>query len=311
MTDVNAQVLLDICRQRLGSGARLVARQVGSNGTQVIRVATAGGQVVVKRHRTSKRHAQEIHAYANWTPTLGDQAPRLLGVDHEVRAIILSAAAGSPMASKDLSPAEEKTVFAAMGDALRRFHAAAPARDDVNMAAWLAERGSRWLDAARHLVPAGDRITIKAHLRALEGLVGLPTVPCHLDFTPRNVLVGPGGITVVDFEHARYDLAARDLVRLAARTWTRRAGSRSAFLHGYGALTDTDDQIIEHCQHLDRLTAAARAAGVELGDPVAEDVVDAVAGAVVEHPGQVPAQYLDLRRRGGVQPPGRTTDSGH
>ena len=33
----------------------------------------------------------------------------------------------------------------------------------------------------------------------------------------------------------------------------------------------------------------------ELGDPVAEDVLDTVAGVVVEHLGQVPAQDLDLR----------------
>jgi hypothetical protein len=33
----------------------------------------------------------------------------------------------------------------------------------------------------------------------------------------------------------------------------------------------------------------------EFGDPVAEDVLDAVAGVVVEHPGQVPAQDLDVR----------------
>jgi Ser/Thr protein kinase RdoA (MazF antagonist) len=264
MTEVNAQVLLDVCRQHLGSDARLVARQAGSNGTQVLRVATAGGHVVVKRHRNSERHAQEIHAYANWTAALGHQAPRLLGLDHDIRAIIISAAPGAPMAEKDLTLSEERTAFASMGDALRRFHAAGPARDDLDMAAWLAQRGSRWLDATRHVVPPGDRITIKAHLRALEGLGRLPTVPCHLDFTPRNVMVGPPGITVIDFEHARHDLAARDLVRLASRTWPRRAGSRSAFLDGYGALTETDSLVIEHCTYLDRLTAAARAAGVEI-----------------------------------------------
>ena len=33
----------------------------------------------------------------------------------------------------------------------------------------------------------------------------------------------------------------------------------------------------------------------ELGDPVAEDVLDSVAGVVVQHLGQVPAQDLDLR----------------
>jgi hypothetical protein len=33
----------------------------------------------------------------------------------------------------------------------------------------------------------------------------------------------------------------------------------------------------------------------ELGDPVAEDVLDVVAGVLVEHPGQISAQDLDLR----------------
>jgi Ser/Thr protein kinase RdoA (MazF antagonist) len=264
MTDIDAQVLLDICRRHLGSDARLVAPQAGSNGTQAFRVATAEGQVVVKRHRSPERYAREIHAYANWTASLGIQAPRLLGVDHDMRAIIMSAAPGAPMAGNDLTPAEERTAFISMGEALRRFHAAAPARDDIDMVAWLAERGSRWLDAARHIVAPADRITIKSHLRALEGLGRLPTIPCHLDFTPRNVLVGPRGVTVIDFEHARYDLAARDLVRLATRTWPRRAGSRSAFLNGYGALTEIDWLVVEHCTYLDRLTATARAAGIDL-----------------------------------------------
>jgi Ser/Thr protein kinase RdoA (MazF antagonist) len=264
VTEINAQALVDICRQHLGSAARLVAKHVGSNGTLVVRVATAGGHVVVKQHRSQERHAQEVHAYRNWTSALGHQSPRLLGVDPDARAIIVSAAAGAPIAEASLSPADEGAAFAGLGEALKRFHGAGPARDDTNMVAWLAERGSRWLDAARHVVPPSDRITIKAHLRALEGLGRLPTVPCHLDFTPRNVLVGPRGITVIDFEHARYDLAARDLVRLATRTWPRRQGSRPAFLRGYGALTDVDELVVEHCTYLDRLTATARAAGIEL-----------------------------------------------
>ena len=264
MTLTNTQTLLDICRKHLGPEARLIAPQVGSNGTQVLRVATADGHVIVKRHRSRERHAQEVYAYGNWTAALGDQAPRLLGVDHDAQAIILSAAPGAPMAASSFSRAEEQKAFVSMGEALQRFHAAAPTRDDTDMVAWLAERGSRWLDAARHIIPPSDRITIKAHLRALEGLGRLPTVPCHLDFTPHNILIGRRGITVIDFEHARYDLAARDVVRLATRTWPRRQGSRSAFLRGYGALTDVDGLVVEHCTYLDRLTAAARAAAIEL-----------------------------------------------
>jgi Ser/Thr protein kinase RdoA (MazF antagonist) len=84
-------------------------------------------------------------------------------------------------------------------------------------------------------------------------------VPCHLDFTTRNLIAQPNGdVAVIDFEHSRRDLAARDLVRLATRTWLQRPDLEEAFLHGYGPLNDLDRQIIEHCAHLDALTAIAR-----------------------------------------------------
>src|SRR5439155_24912796 len=92
-----------------------------------------------------------------------------------------------------------------------------------------------------------------------------PAVPCHLDFPPRNLLRAPeGAVAVIDFEHARYDLAARDLVRLASRIWPNRPDLEDAFLATYGPLTELDRQVIEHCTHLDRLTAAVRATGCSL-----------------------------------------------
>jgi len=44
-----------------------------------------------------------------------------------------------------------------------------------------------------------------------------------------------GTVHIIDFEHARYDLAARDLVRLADRIWRDRPDLEDAFLARYGS----------------------------------------------------------------------------
>lgn len=105
------------------------------------------------------------------------------------------------------------------------------------------------------------------HVRnaGLAALGPLPAVPCHLDYTPRNLLrANTGAVAVIDFEHARYDLAARDLVRLASRIWPDRPDLEVAFLAAYGPLSEVDRKVIEHGTHLDRLTAAVRATGRNL-----------------------------------------------
>jgi Ser/Thr protein kinase RdoA (MazF antagonist) len=128
------------------------------------------------------------------------------------------------------------------------------------MTAWLYERGLAWLDAARHIVPPRRRAEITEHLEALRELGLIPAIPCHLDFTPGNLLRdGDGAIRLIDFEHVRYDLAARDLVRLAIRTWIDRPDLEDAFLSTYGTLTDLDRRVITHCRHLDDLTRTVRA----------------------------------------------------
>lgn len=127
-------------------------------------------------------------------------------------------------------------------------------------AAWLAPPIA--LDGAKDVLPADQRAEIREHLQALKQLGPIPAVPCHLDYTPRNLLATTtADVAVIDFEHSRYDLAARDLVRLATRVWANRPDLERAFLHGYGPLSNLDRHIIEHCSYLDTLTAAVRAAG--------------------------------------------------
>jgi hypothetical protein len=132
---------------------------------------------------------------------------------------------------------------------------------------WLRDRGRHWTHRAAMLLPPADARTIDAHLAALS-LIRVPRgVPCHLDFQPRNWLVTTSGdVSLVDFEHARVDLPARDLVRLRFRIWPDQPALRDAFLDGYGRpLTPDEDQLIWHLGALDALTAITR--GHEKADP--------------------------------------------
>ena len=90
---------------------------------------------------------------------------------------------------------------------------------------------------------------------------------CHVISTSSRAtgcLTSPG-TALIDFEHARSDLPARDLVRLRFRVWPSRPDLRDAFFDGYGRrLTDAEDELIWHLGALDALTALAR--GHQTGD---------------------------------------------
>jgi Ser/Thr protein kinase RdoA (MazF antagonist) len=277
-----AATMLALCRRLVDPYAQPITVHAGHNNTIALRAATAAGEVIVKLHRELDRHRQEIYAYTNWTTALHGQAPRLLAASDDPPAIVITALPGHSLADTPLAPPIEAEAHRQAGAILHALHEAAPATDQPNMTGWLADRGEHWLSQARHILPSSRRAEIRAHLQALTALGLIQAVPCHLDYTPRNLLCSTsdsstsspeerndrqdGGTTseisvaTFDFEHARYDLAARDLVRLATRVWNDRPDLEEAFLHGYGPLSDLDRQVIEHCSHLDSLTRIVRAA---------------------------------------------------
>jgi len=267
---VNPQTghLLAICRHLVDPDATVVTTHAGHAGTTILQAATRHGHVIVKTHRGPDRHRQEIHAYQQWTPTLGARTPRLIATCDNPPAIVITAIAGTPLAKLQLDRTEEQKAHRQAGELLRDLHAAAPPRSQPDMTRWLAQRGADWLRLAEPILPANQRTVIEHHLRALADLGPITAVPCHLDYAPRNLLWTADHTTcVIDFEHARYDLAARDLVRMARHVWTGRPELEEAFLDGYGPLTETDRHVIKHGAHLDILTAAVRATGQRLPGP--------------------------------------------
>ncbi|WP_410813253.1 phosphotransferase enzyme family protein [Micromonospora sp. 067-2] len=260
MADHN--VHLALCQRLLDAHAKPVTSHPGHAGTRVLRASTAAhGDVMVKIHRSPERHNQEVHAYRTWVPALGDRAPRLLATTDDPPATVITAVAGVPLNERQLDPEAEQSAYREAGQLLKTLHAAGPPRLEPDWTAWLAERAEYWIHRVGEGITGARRAELRAHMRALRDLPPLAALPCHLDFMPRNMIYGDdGAVRLIDFEHSRYDLPARDLVRLATRVWPHRPDLRASFLDTYGQLRAVDDAVLEHCAHFDFLTSLARQA---------------------------------------------------
>lgn len=256
---LDASSLLTTCRALVDPEAQPLTTD---DPGPVLRARTVRGDVIVKRHTRREKHDREIAAYQQWVPVLGARAPRLLAATADPPTIIITALSGSPLSQVQLPAPAERDAHEQAGALLAAFHEAPAPTPTTNIPAWLAARGEQWLALAADLLDRHQQAQIRAHLRALAALGPLSTTPCHLDFTPGNLLRDDDGrVSLIDFEHARQDLPARDLVRLATRIWPTRPDLEHAFLNGYGTLTDQDRDIIARCSHLDHLTRTVRAAG--------------------------------------------------
>jgi hypothetical protein len=225
-------------------------------GPAVARISARGDEeYVVKKHADRDKHDREVHAYRHWTPALGPSAPQLVAADAQALTIVTTALDGHPHPGPLTAAAHHHA-----GAILRRFHDAEPPRPLPGYRDWLQARAAYWTGRARPFINAADLGNASAHLAALQQATDPDGVPCHLDFQPRNWLLGPAAdLYLVDFEHARTDIALRDLVRLRFRVWPGRPDLKDAFLNGYGRdLTGSDTETLQHLGALDALTAIAR-----------------------------------------------------
>jgi Ser/Thr protein kinase RdoA (MazF antagonist) len=231
-------------------------------GTAVARViAASGAEFVIKQHGSRAKHDREVHAYRHWTRGLGPSAPELVVIDDPAMIIITTALPGEPC------PGERTAdTFRQAGALLRRFHDMEPPIELPWFRDWVQDRGRHWTGQARTLLSDADTGVVASHLAALCDGPVLRGSPCHLDFQPRNWLVSQSGdVSLIDFEHSRIDLTARDFVRLRFRVWAARPDLQDAFFDGYGRpLTKDEDELVWHLGALDALTALVR--GHQTGD---------------------------------------------
>lgn len=250
-----------LAERHLGS-CRLVAPPGGDRpGQRVARFRAADGrQYIAKQHSAAEKHRREVHAYHRWAPALGANAPQLLAADQATMTVLITALSGQPVdGAGDIRSHRQAGVL------LRSFHDAEPSRPLDGFQHWLTSRVSWWREQCLPLLSVRERQVIDQHLATLHGLGAPLGGPCHLDYQPRNWVTDHAGtLGVIDFEHARIDLQARDLVRLYFRCWPSHPGLREAFLDGYGRpLTDQEDQWIRCCGVIDVLTALVRGSQVD------------------------------------------------
>ncbi len=235
----------------------------GTDSGRVVRIRDSRGrEYIAKRHTSAGKHAQEVRAYHRWAPALGAGAARLLAADLQTMTILITALPGHPADST----ADARDYHRQAGALLRLLHDAEPPRPLPGFQQWLDNRISWWRQQSASLLSAEEQRIIDHHLAALRAL-GIPVGgPGHFDFQPRNWVVDQAGtLRVIDFEHARVGLQARDFTRLHFRYWASRPELRDAFFDGYRRrLTAAEQQAVLNCGAIDALTALAR--GAQTGD---------------------------------------------
>ncbi len=222
----------------------------------VLAIEAPGFAGVLKLADGPAAGAAERHAAECWAPALAGEAPRLVASSPELGAVLLTALGGRPAVSADAAMCWHA------GAALARLQGVVPVRrcpvgTPVDL---VAGDLRRWLDEGRDLLSPTETAVGAAALDRVSVVGGEGFVPCHGDFRPRNWLVDDDGrwIGMVDFEHARYDLAEVDLAVLWDGDLAGASAQRAALVRGYGGL---DRSGVERLTVLRVVAALARTVG--------------------------------------------------
>ncbi|MFF7647303.1 aminoglycoside phosphotransferase [Streptomyces canus] len=227
---------------------------------RVVRVVADDRQhFVAKQHAEPGRYARELNAYRTWGTHLTDHAPKLVGRDDATRTLLLTALAGDRADTAAPGSPEEELAHHEAGHVLGKLHRATAMPQGGAVGAALAERLQSWIDRAAHvgLIDTAERNLLEHHV-AILGDSLMDNAICHLDYQPRNWLIG-NVFGICDFEHMRRDARVRDFARLEFRRWQAAPHLRTAFLDGYGRpLTDTERRLLECFGAIEATTALVK-----------------------------------------------------
>lgn len=246
------------CREVLGPYTVASTHSQAHRESQVWRLVTGDEAVYLKAHRRYAKWAMEVHAYEQWAPALGDQAPRLIATREDpFQAILTTALPGAPLERAALPAGREFSAWHAAGAALARLHSlpanqwfGSPARNGQPQATLpeddpialvgtsLEYRLTRGVTGG--LLDTHEIAVVQRALDAVEVFAGERPTPCHGDYLPRNWIVDAAGMWrgMIDFEHARWDLRMNDLGYWWDRNFSERSDLAAAFLAGYGGSLD-------------------------------------------------------------------------
>ncbi|MFI0743283.1 aminoglycoside phosphotransferase [Streptomyces sp. NPDC021100] len=226
---------------------------------------TDGHEFVAKQHSARDRYFHELHAYEAWGAHLKGHAPDLVGRRDSTYTLLLTAVPGVRVDTVSPgSPEEERSHYEA-GRVLGKLHHATSVRRSGAVGTELSQRLRDWIARADQaaLLSEAERDHL-SHSAAVLANTRMDSAVCHLDYQPRNWILG-ASFWVCDFEHMRRDARVRDFTRLEFRRWQAAPHLRTAFFAGYGArLNESEQRLLESFGAVEAVTALVR--GHEKGD---------------------------------------------
>jgi len=244
------------------------------------RLAAGSDYVWLKMHAHPHKWAGEVNALTRWAKSL---SPQLLGWRDVPPTVLLTEMSGVDAESIDYTPSAEARLWSEAGAWLRDFHNRTNAwmgnlcvdgtpfeepTDDARI--HVRKNFDKRLYSGRELGILTEKEFNFAHRifeRDLPTLEGASIHSVHRDFTPRNWLAHSTGelTAVIDFEHARWDVAAADLNRPWDKEFARNPQLEDAFYEAYGR---PDERFETQIQVLRLFNVVAGVVwAIEVGDP--------------------------------------------
>ncbi|MFG2899088.1 phosphotransferase [Streptomyces zaomyceticus] len=227
---------------------------------RVLRLIDAeGNEFFAKQHSERDRYVRELRAYLAWGAHLIGHIPRVVGQQDMTCTLLLTAVPG--VRADTLAPGspEEEQVHHEAGRVLGKLHRATSVPRSGAVGTDLAQRLRHWISRADRagLISAVERNGLSHSADDLAS-TSLDSSVCHLDYQPRNWLLGDA-FGLCDFEHMRHDARVRDFARLEFRHWQAVPNLRTAFFAGYGRpLNDTEQRLLESFGAIEAVTALVR-----------------------------------------------------
>ncbi|ASO18798.1 hypothetical protein FHR81_001061 [Actinoalloteichus hoggarensis] len=238
------------CTRLLGAHELVADRSMSHGEAVVVELAIGDGtRWIAKSVLRPSRHRKELAGLRRLAPVLGDRAPRLVHHDDEPGLIVMTRVPGAPMPD---DPAEHRAdSYEQAGSLARLMHESMPPVTAPAYADELLASLDRWSRAGTRagLLSRADIDFVADRLAELSRRPAPLTVPCHLDYQPRNWLVDDAGqVHVIDFGAVGPDRWLQDTSRMRHRQWRDRPELGAAFHRGYGRLPTDEELHVQRCR---------------------------------------------------------------